>query len=62
LKYLRDIAERDAINNFTHTTLVPQIQVTFGDVRETADVNAVFRRVTEMAAEQLAVMAEGVHA
>ncbi|MDR3238805.1 MAG: tape measure protein [Clostridiales bacterium] len=62
LKYMRDIAERDAINQFTHNTVVPQLQVSFGDVRETADINVIMSRITEMIEESLAVNAEGVHA
>lgn len=62
LKYLRDIAEREAINKFTNTTLVPQLAVSFGDVRETADVDKVLDKLTEIVEEALYTGEEGVHA
>ena len=39
LKYLRDIAKLEYVNQYT--TLRPTVQATFGDIRETADVNQV---------------------
>ncbi|MCL2461901.1 MAG: hypothetical protein FWF44_04485 [Defluviitaleaceae bacterium] len=61
LKYLRDIAERDVINKFTTQTAAPNLYVTFGDVRETADVDQIYGRLTEIVTDELAYMAEGVH-
>jgi tape measure domain-containing protein len=59
IKLLRDVAERDAINKIS--TLAPNIQVSFGDVKETADVNGVANRIKEILAEQIAMSAEGAY-
>lgn len=59
IKLLRDVAERDAINKIS--TLAPNISVSFGDVKETADVNGVANRIKEILTEQIAVSAEGAH-
>jgi len=59
IKYLKDIADRDYMVKYTQSTLAPNIQVTFGDVRETADVNQVQKVLTKMLEEQIAVVAEG---
>ena len=59
MKYLRDIAERDFINQFKTSTLAPNINVQFGDVRETADVNKVASVLTTLLQEQIAISAEG---
>lgn len=61
MKYLRDIAERDYINQFKTSTLAPNINVQFGDVRETADVNKVASVLTTLLQEQIAISAEGVY-
>ena len=60
LKYLRDIAEREYINKFSTKTLAPQISVQFGDVRETADVNQVAKRISKILKEQIEVAGEGI--
>ena len=39
LKMLKDIANRDYMLNYKHIT--PNVNINFGDVRETADVNAI---------------------
>ena len=61
LKWLRDAAEHETINRFTTATVAPQINIEFGDVKETADVDGIVRRLTEMLSEQINVAAEGVH-
>lgn len=61
LKYLRDIAERDYINKFKSTTLAPNVQITFGDVRETADVNELKGTLEKMMREEIATAAEGAY-
>ncbi len=61
LKYLRDIAERDYINKFSTATLAPTIQVTFGDVHETADANKVAGRIRRILQEEIATAAEGAY-
>lgn len=61
LKYLRDIAERDYINNFSTATLAPQIQVQFGDVHQEADADKVAGRIKMILQEEIATAAEGVY-
>lgn len=61
LSYLRDIAERDYINKFSTATLAPNIQVTFGDVHETADADAVAGRIKTILQEEIAMSAEGAY-
>lgn len=46
LRYIRDIADQEAINQFTNKLLQPQINVNFGEVRETADVDEIIERIT----------------
>lgn len=60
LKYLRDIAEREYINKFSSKTLAPQISVQFGDIRETADVDQVSKRITKILKEEIETTGEGV--
>lgn len=60
LKYLKDIAERDYLVRYSNNTLAPQLQVTFGDVKETADVKQIKKVLEDMFREELAVVAEGV--
>jgi tape measure domain-containing protein len=59
LRYLRDIAERDYINKMSNTTLAPNIQISFGDVHETADINEIERNLRTIIREQIAASAEG---
>lgn len=59
LKYLRDIAEREYINKFSTATLAPNIQISFGDVHETADANKVAKRIRKILQEEIAMAAEG---
>lgn len=59
LKYMRDIAERDYINKFSTATLAPNVAFTFGDIRETADVNQIKGTLEKMMCEEIAVAAEG---
>lgn len=62
LKYLRDIAERDYVNKFSTATLAPNINIKFGDVRETADTNKVAGRIKKILQEEIAMAAEGSYA
>jgi len=41
IKYLKDVAKLEYVNQYT--TLRPTVQATFGDIRETADVNQVMQ-------------------
>lgn len=61
LKYLRDIAERDAINRFTTAEIKVDMSNSFGDIRETADVDGIIDRLATKIEEQMAVSAEGVY-
>lgn len=53
LKYLRDLADQETINEFTSKLLQPQINVSFGEVRETADVDEILKRITDELTEDL---------
>ena len=46
LKLLKDVAKTEFINRYT--TLRPELTVSFGDVHETADVNALAEKIVEM--------------
>jgi len=61
LKYLRDIAQREYVNQFTTATLAPNIQIRFGDVHETADADKVAKRIRKILQEEIAMAAEGVY-
>ena len=62
LKYLRDLAQREYINKFTTATLAPNIQISFGDVHETADADKVAKRIRKILQEEIAMAAEGSYA
>lgn len=59
IKYLKDIAERDFQAKYTQQTLAPNIQITFGDVKETADLNELEKALERIINEQIAVVGEG---
>ena len=52
LKMLKDIATREYMLNYKHIT--PNVNITFGDVRETADVGAVKDAIQKMMEDELA--------
>lgn len=52
LKMLKDIATREYMLNYKHIT--PNVNIEFGDVRETADVNAIRGELERMMEEELA--------
>lgn len=60
IKLLKDVAATEFINKFT--TLRPEMQVTFGDVRETADVNKILEVIEDMVEDAYAstLVGEGV--
>lgn len=49
IKLLKDVAATEFVNKYT--TLRPEMQVTFGDVRETADVNKILTVIEDMVEE-----------
>lgn len=53
LRYMRELVEREVINEFTSKLLQPQINVTFGEVKETADVDGIIQRITDGFVENL---------
>ncbi|MBS7527847.1 tape measure protein [Fusibacter paucivorans] len=61
LGYMRDLAEQDVINQFTTAEVKVDMANTFGDIRETADLDGVLSFFTDKLTEQLAVVAEGVY-
>lgn len=52
LKMLKDIATREYMLNYKHVT--PNVNISFGDVRETADVNSIKDELERMMEEELA--------
>lgn len=52
LQLLRDMTARDFLLNLQ--TITPQVHNTFGDIRETADVNQIMDAIQDMVDEQLA--------
>ena len=52
IKMLKDIASTKYINKFT--TLQPNMQVTFGDVHETADIDKIMDAIEDMTEKALA--------
>lgn len=61
LKYLRDIAQREAINRFTTAEIKVDMTNTFGDIRESADIDGIVSRLSERLTEEMAITAEGAH-
>src|SRR5690606_37593520 len=59
LKLLREFAEMKNIQNFV--TLTPQVSVTTGDIRETADADSIIDRITKRLEEELVATADGVY-
>ncbi|KEZ88716.1 hypothetical protein IO99_00635 [Clostridium sulfidigenes] len=60
IKYLKDIADRDYMLKYTQATLAPNVQISFGDVKETADANKLVGIIEKILREEIAVVAEGV--
>jgi tape measure domain-containing protein len=61
LKYIRDLAERDAVNKFTLADFKVEQTNHFGDIRETADLDGVVSYLEDRVSETLEAVAEGVH-
>ena len=61
LKYLRDIAERDAINRFTTAEVKIDMTGMTNKIDSEADLDGVIRELTDGFSEALVTAAEGVH-
>ncbi len=59
LKYLRDLAEREIIDRTVLRDVKVEVQNTFGDIRETADVDGIINTITDRLEEALAAGGEG---
>ena len=62
LQYLRDIAERDAINRFTTAEVKIDMTGMNNRIEGSADLDGVISQLTDGFAEALVTEAEGVHA
>ena len=62
LEYLRDIAERDAINRFTTAEVKIDMTGMTNRIDGSADLDGVISQLTEGFTEALVTAAEGVHA
>lgn len=62
LQYLRDIAERDAINHFTTAEVKIDMTGMNNRIEGSADLDGVISQLTDGFAEALVTAAEGVHA
>lgn len=61
IKYLRDVAEMEAINKFTTAEVKVEVGGITNNVASTVDVNDIFDGITNKMAEGLAIAAEGVY-
>lgn len=61
LRYLRELADQEAINQFTSKLVQLQINVTFGEVWETADVDKIIKSITDGLYENLNNFSDLVH-
>ena len=55
------ISEGGVVNKVSNTTVTPKINLSFGDVHETADVRKVINDVSKMLNEAVHAAAEGIH-
>ena len=62
LSLVRENAVSRSEDRVSNVVVRPEINVTFGDVRETADVEQVCGRITQILADELMSMPEGVYA
>jgi tape measure domain-containing protein len=61
LKYLRDIAERDAINRYTTAEVKVDLGGVTNHVSSDVDLDGMVTYLSDKVAEQLEIVAEGVH-
>ena len=55
------ISEGGVVNKVSNTTVTPKVNLSFGDVHETADVRKVISDVSKMLNEAVHAAAEGIH-
>lgn len=60
LRYMRDLAEQEVINRFTTAEIKIEQNNTFGDVRETADLDGIMAYLENDVREGIIIAAEGV--
>ena len=58
---MRELAEQEIINQFTSKLIQPSINVTFGEVTQTADVDAVVKQITTGLVDSLNNSSDLVH-
>jgi len=61
LKYMRDAAEMETINRFTTAEIKVDVNNTFGDIRETADLDGIVNYLATGWQEAIEAGAEGLH-
>jgi len=62
LRYMRDIAEREAINEYTQKLVSPVVHITFtGDIKETANIDAINEAIKNNIISELNSGAENNH-
>lgn len=61
LKYMRELADQETINQFTSKLLQPSINVTFGEVKETADVDEIISKIVDGITESANNSSDLVH-
>lgn len=61
LKYLMDLAEREAVNRYTTAEVKVEQINQFGDIHETADVDGIINTLGEGINEAMEKAAEGIH-
>ena len=60
--YLRQLAERDYVARISQNTLAPNIHVEFtGDINQTADVDVVAGRITQIMRDEIETAPEGAY-
>lgn len=59
LRFFKEVMDIQAINMFQSKYVVPQVNVTFGNVMETADVNEIIEKINAELAEEVATSADG---
>lgn len=59
LRYMRDLAEQEVINRYTTAEIKVEQTNTFGDIRETADLDGVVAALGTQIRDTIAVVAEG---